>query len=235
MEPLSVHSVVAAKWRSERDETDSESNSFDKNDDMSEDEMTVLGGRGEDVVRVAECNDGGDVTKVKKRHRGVTKPVKVEGGSKSKSKVWEVFDKVNVPNPSDKENPLLKAKCKYCKTLYSYAQGSTTMTLSRHMMNCGKYQKYIEEKLDQTLLNFAPSTTGESGSGLSTISSPKDYNHEQVKKLVAKMIIVHKYPFRMVEHTWFNILMKYMNLLYEFIGRKTIRAECLKVYESEKE
>jgi hypothetical protein len=30
MEPLSVHSVVAAKRRSERDETDSESNSFDK-------------------------------------------------------------------------------------------------------------------------------------------------------------------------------------------------------------
>jgi hypothetical protein len=83
MEPLSVHSVVAAKRRSERDETDSESNSFDKNDDMSEDEMTVLGGRNEDVVRVDECNDGGDVTKVKKRCRGVTKPVKVEGAAKA--------------------------------------------------------------------------------------------------------------------------------------------------------
>jgi hypothetical protein len=40
----------------------------------------------------------------------VNKPVKVEGGSKGKPKVWEVFDKVNVPNPTDKENPLLKAK-----------------------------------------------------------------------------------------------------------------------------
>jgi hypothetical protein len=39
----------------------------------------------------------------------------------------------------------------------------------------------------------------------------------------------------MVEHTWFNIFMKYLNPQYEFIGRKTIRAECLKVYESEKE
>jgi hypothetical protein len=106
------------------------------------------------------------------------------------------------------------------------------MTLSRHM-NCDKYQKHIEQKLDQSLLNFAPSTTGESGSGLATISSPKDYNHEQVKKLIAKMIIVHEYPFRMVEH--FNILMKYMNPLYEFVGRKTIRAKCLKIYESEKE
>ena len=234
MESLTVHSTAQGKGRSERDETDSESNSFDKNDEMSEDEMTVLGGRGEDVVRVDESDGNGDVNRVKKRRKGVNKPVKVEGGSKGKSKVWEVFDKVNVPNPTDKENPLLKAKCKYCKKLYSYAQGSTTMTLSRHM-NCDKYQKHIEQKLDQSLLNFAPSTTGESGSGLPTISSPKDYNHDQVKKLIAKMIIVHEYPFRMVEHTWFNILMKYMNLLYEFVGRKTIRVECLKIYESEKE
>jgi hypothetical protein len=202
---------------------------------MSEDEMTVLGGKDVDVVRVDESDGGGDVNRVKKRRKGVNKPVKVEGGSKGKSKVWEVFDKVNVPNPADKENPLLKAKCKYCKKLYSYAQGSTTTTLSRHMKNCDKYQKHIEQKLDQSLLNFAPSTIGESGSGLPTISSPKDYNHEQVKKLISKMIIVHEYPFRMVEHTWFNILMKYMNPLYEFVGRKTIRAECLRIYESEKE
>jgi hypothetical protein len=202
---------------------------------MSEDEMTVLGGKDVDVVRVDESDGGGDVNRVKKRRKGVNKPVKVEGGSKGKSKVWEVFDKVNVPNPADKENPLLKAKCKYCKKLYSYAQGSTTTTLSRHMKNCDKYQKHIEQKLDQSLLNFAPSTIGESGSGLPTISSPKDYNHEQVKKLISKMIIVHEYPFRMVEHTCFNILMKYMNLLYEFVGRKTIRAKCLRIYGSEKE
>ena len=39
----------------------------------------------------------------------------------------------------------------------------------------------------------------------------------------------------MVEHTWFNIVMKYLNPRYEFIGRKTIRKECLKVFESERD
>jgi hypothetical protein len=48
------------------------------------------------------------------------------------------------------------------------------------------------------------------------------------------MNIVHEYPFRMVEHTWFNIAMKYLNPQYVFIGRKTNRAEC-KVYEYKKE
>jgi hypothetical protein len=97
------------------------------------------------------------------------------------------------------------------------------------------YLKHVAKQQNQSLLNFAPSTAGESGSGLPTITSPKDYNHEKVKKLIAKMIIVHEYPFRMVEHTWFNIVMRYLNPSYEFIGRKTIRAECLKIYESEKE
>jgi hypothetical protein len=141
---------------------------------------------------------------------------------------------VTVGDASEDGKKTLKEKCKYCKKMYAYMQGSTTSTLSRHMKSCGAYSKHLEKKLDQSLLNFAPSNEGESGSGLHTITSPRDYNHEQVRKLIAKMIIVHEYPFRMVEHTLFNIAMKYLNPQYDFIGRKTIRAECLKVYESEK-
>jgi hypothetical protein len=39
----------------------------------------------------------------------------------------------------------------------------------------------------------------------------------------------------MVEQIWFNILMKWMNNSYESIGRKIIKNECMKVYESEKD
>jgi hypothetical protein len=172
-------------------EIDSESNSFDKNDDMSEDEMTVLGWREIDVVQ----SNNDDKRKAKKRHNGV----KVKDNN-SKSKVWEVFDKVTVGDASEDGKKTLKAKCKYFKKMYAM-QGSTTSTLSRHMKSCGAYSKHLEKKLDQSLLNFAPSNAGESGSGLPTITSPRDYNHEQVRKLIAKMIIVHEYPFRMVEHT----------------------------------
>ena len=66
-------------------------------------------------------------------------------------------------------------------------------------------------------------------------ASQTEYSHEETRKIIAKMLIVHDYPFRMVEHKWFNILMRHMNNKYKFIGRKTIRKECIKVYESEKE
>ncbi|KAJ1278207.1 hypothetical protein BS78_04G061300 [Paspalum vaginatum] len=206
---------------------------------MSEDDLTVIGGNDADLVTVDESNDSGkrDGKRGKKRRKGVKINVKTEGGSRTKSKVWDVFDKVSVPDPLNKKNMLSKAKCKHCGQHYAYTQGSTTTTttLSRHMNVCDGYKKEIEKKLDQTLLNFAPSKAGESGSGLPTITAPKNYNHEQVKKLIDKMIIVHEYPFRMVEHTWFNIVMRYLNPSYAFIGRKTIKAECLNVYHSEKE
>lgn len=71
--------------------------------------------------------------------------------------------------------------------------------------------------------------------GASLIATLFDYDHEATRKIIAKMIIAHEYPFRMVEHLWFNILMKYMNATYQFIGRKTIRKECVDVYNTEKE
>ena len=213
------------------DGTDSESNSYDKNDDMSEDELTVLGGS--DRVTIVESDDdGGGRKRGKKRRRGVKIKVKTERVNRKTSKVWNAFDALQVPDPYEEGKMLSKARCRYCKKDYAYTPGSTTTTLSRHMKNCTAYLKAVEKKLDQTLLNFAPSKVGETG--LPTISSPQDYNHEQVKKLIAKMIIVHEYPFRMVEHTWFNIVMRYLNPSYEFIGRKTIRAECLKVFDTEK-
>jgi hypothetical protein len=53
--------------------------------------------------------------------------------------------------------------------------------------------------------------------------------------LIARMIIVPEYSFRMVEHKWFNVLMRWMNINYEWIGRKTIKNECMKIFESEKD
>jgi hypothetical protein len=87
-----MESGVQGKGVNQSNEIDSESNSFDKNDDMSEDEMVVLGGREIDVV---ESNND-DKRKAKKRSKGV----KVKDNN-SKSKVWEVFDKVTVGDASE--------------------------------------------------------------------------------------------------------------------------------------
>jgi len=96
--------------------TDSESNSFDKRDDMSEDDLTVIGGKDDDLVTVGESDSSGERggKRGKKRRKGVKINVKTERGSQLKSKVWDVFEKVSVPDPLNKGEKILKAKCKYC-------------------------------------------------------------------------------------------------------------------------
>lgn len=49
------------------------------------------------------------------------------------------------------------------------------------------------------------------------------------------MIIVHEFPFNIVEYTWFNVLLKALNLAYKKVSKVTIRNECMKLYEYEKE
>jgi hypothetical protein len=70
--------------------------------------------------------------------------------------------------------------------------------------------------------------------GIPLVVNPTEYDRGHTRELIAKMIIAHDYSFRMVERKLFNILMKWMNDNYEWIGRKTIRNECIKVYEFEK-
>ncbi|XP_066335366.1 zinc finger BED domain-containing protein RICESLEEPER 2-like [Miscanthus floridulus] len=121
-----------------------------------------------------------------------------------------------------------KAKCKFCYRSYVYHPGGATTTLNRHLANCTQYQNKLAKAKAQGTLNFGPDD------GNSLVVNPTEYDHEHTRELIAKMIIAHEYSFRMVEHKWFNILTKWMNGNYEFIGRKSIKNECMRVYESKK-
>ncbi|KAG2570423.1 hypothetical protein PVAP13_7KG053036 [Panicum virgatum] len=126
---------------------------------------------------------------------------------------------------------MTKAKCRFCHKSYVYHQGGATSQLNRHLSRCTQFLNKLakaKRQLAQGTLNYV----ADDGC---IVVNPTEYDHEHTRKLIAKMIIVHEYSFRMVEHKWFNILMKWMNSNYESIGRKTIKNECMKVYESEKE
>lgn len=160
-----MESAVEGKGRTASDGTDSESNSFDKRDDMSEDELVVLGGKIDDSVdnvNIDESEDNRSKQGVKRRRKRVKMKAtaETERSKKAKSKVWDAFTKVTVPDTTEKGKMISKAKCNYCKKLYSYIQGSTTSHLSRHMRICAVYLKHVAKQQDQSLLNFAPSTAG---------------------------------------------------------------------------
>jgi len=138
---------------------------------------------------------------------------------------------INVQSKKEFGVTIKKAKCKFCTKSYVYHKGRATSQLNRHLDKCTQYLN----KLAKAKANLAQGTLTFSPDGGSVVVNPTEYDHDHTRLLIAKMIIVHEYSFRMVEHKWFNILMKWMNSNYESVGRKTIKNECMKVYESEKE
>uniref|UniRef100_J3N7H9 BED-type domain-containing protein n=1 Tax=Oryza brachyantha TaxID=4533 RepID=J3N7H9_ORYBR len=207
------------------DEGEDEENSFDMNDEMS---MSLPSSRSG-----SEGDDGEE--KSKSRKRGAKRTKGSISLSPSKGKVtrgkragcWKYFKVINVPSKREKGKMECKAKCRFCHHSYGYHPGGTTTTLNRHLDKCTIYLNKLAKAKAQGTLDF-PSVDG------SMVVHPTEYDHDHTKLLIARMIIQHDYPFRIVEHKGFNALMKWMNSNYELLGRKAIKNECMKFYESEK-
>lgn len=167
----------------------------------------------------------------KKKRKGRCGGVKTTK-SKELSKCWLYFRKIMVPSVDDPNVEEMKARCRYCANLLTYKQGSSTSHLLRHKRSCTAIKANLQRLSVQSRLGFQPISAS---SGLPLQVPTNGFDQATVKELIAKMIAAHDYSFRMVEHEWFNALMKYMNPLYKQIGRKAIRAECLRVYKDEKE
>ena len=170
-----------------------------------------------------DCGGGSAEQKSRKRKKGGSPQPKAKRVRGKTSKCWQHFTMTPVAGEASE-----KAKCNYCGDLLVYKPGGQTLSLNRHNRLCQDFKDFVAGQLKgQSTLSF------EQGSAVTTVRT--EYNHEETRKIIAKMIIVHDYSFRMVEHKWFNNLLRHMNPKYKFIGRNTIRKECIKVYESEKE
>ena len=118
------------------DESDEEENSYDKDDDMSEED--VLGSGHIEISDDGDSvdNDGGASQRGKKRQKGMKVGPKVVIQSSSKSVVWDHFEKVPVPSTMQPGVTVIMAQCNYCKKFLSYKgnQGGTRATthLRRH-------------------------------------------------------------------------------------------------------
>ncbi|KAH7658200.1 Tam3-transposase (Ac family) protein [Dioscorea alata] len=149
-------------------------------------------------------------------------------GRKKISKVWDVFEVIE-----EKEHNFFvkKHKCKYCHRKYTISKSGTTTHLKRHLVEC-PYYKNVATK--QSTINFLPIENDFQGMS-SYVSYPSTFDMMKIRDIITKMVIVHEYPFNMVEHVWFNVLLKTMNPQYEKISRNTIKNDCMKLYEHERE
>ncbi|KAJ3685698.1 hypothetical protein LUZ61_014862 [Rhynchospora tenuis] len=99
----------------------------------------------------------------------------------------------------------------------------------RHIEQCNK-EKCVVGGPAQGMINSESQESATFFSGLSG-----GYEHGKIREIMAKMILAHQLPLTFVELTWFNALMKYNNSSFQEVNQITIKDECIKVFELEKE
>jgi hypothetical protein len=72
------------------------------------------------------------------------------------------------------------------------------------------------------------------GSAQTTSNRIWVFSQEETREKVAKMIILHEYPFSIVEHQGFIVLMRTAQPNFTMPGRKAIRSNCIKLFNSMK-
>uniref|UniRef100_A0ACD5UTW0 Uncharacterized protein n=1 Tax=Avena sativa TaxID=4498 RepID=A0ACD5UTW0_AVESA len=153
-----------------------------------------------------------------------------------KSPVWLFFEEVRVPSKKKKGEIEIKGKCMACQKLFAKTASGTTSHWMRHLTTCDRH-KLNQKSKQQKIINFQTEEEEEAEGDVETPSvvNPDYCDNARIREIICKLIIVHDMPFRIVEYKWFNILMKALNRGYKKMSRNTIRNECMKLYESEKD
>ncbi|KAJ6804146.1 putative zinc finger BED domain-containing protein RICESLEEPER 2-like [Iris pallida] len=149
-----------------------------------------------------------------------------DAGRKRKSPVWNEFSKITV---MVKGVPVKKGECKYCKKNIAINKSGSTTQFIRHMQKC--YVRLASFKKQKVLTGTDFIKVGAATNGNLGIFK---FLKQSVRENMAKMIIVHEYPFRMVEHEFFVLFCRMLNAQFEKISRAIIRNECIKLHAYEK-
>jgi hypothetical protein len=113
--------------------------------------------------------------------------------------------------------------------LFAVGKSSTTSTLSRHLTGCKKFVELNNRKKQKTVC-FEPCDDND---GFGTLSNFV-YNEKRVRELVAHMVLLHEYPFNMMEHELFNKFMRACTPHWKKISRATVKSDCVATYNIEK-
>lgn len=183
------------------------------------------GGETGDGVDAIDLDSDNESTEGKDANQSARKRVK-----RPTSEVWNYFDKYTViAEVNGKPDEQLWAKCNFkgCKNKTSKHRAESrfgTTGFWTHLWN------YHSVKKGQTQLT----TKKDNDTGIAIVK-PYKYDQEASLKKFYEAMIVHEYPFNMVEHEYFQEWVKSLRPHYPLKCRVTVRKEIYAYYLAEKE
>ena len=139
---------------------------------------------------------------------------------KRTSMIWNDFNEIILPSGTK------KVQCIHCLKRLAYSNNGATTQYHRQLKGCLSH-KLADKKQKQLAVD-----EGRVESEVE-IASFK-YDHAKVREKASHMILVHEYPFNIVEHEVFNVFMKTATPYYQKISRNTARNDCISTFELEK-
>ncbi|KAK4841831.1 hypothetical protein QYF36_011163 [Acer negundo] len=154
---------------------------------------------------------------------------------KSRSKVWDVFQKISAEHDEDS-----KAICRYCKKVYSAKPANGTSHLRRHLESCLK-RDHHERKRDNHELQHDYHGIKHykvSHESLTDVTlSPRNYKNDlnEISSAIAMMIVTDKQAFRMVEDMGFKSVMAVACPEFEMMSKGAVKRDIISIYMKERE
>ncbi|XP_066311275.1 zinc finger BED domain-containing protein RICESLEEPER 4-like [Miscanthus floridulus] len=134
---------------------------------------------------------------------------------KKRAKVWAYVD-------SEIVDGIEKAVCKYCKLQLSSVSGKGTTHLNRHI---GYYCHHIpQEDRDRFLATLKNKSNRDN-----SVFDPVVF-----RGLIAKYFLSAEVAFRKADDPAWKEMINYCQPSFNVVGRQTVRADCLILYEEEK-
>ncbi|KAK2415525.1 zinc finger BED domain-containing protein RICESLEEPER [Trifolium repens] len=136
-----------------------------------------------------------------------------------RSHAWDHFEKQGK-----------RAMCIYCKRAYA-ADGNThgTSNLNRHFKICPKNPNRVIDKAQKTIV-LGKQVEGDNNVSFKLV----EFNQQECRLELAKMIIIDELPFKHVEGVGFKRFMSRAQPRLKIPSRVTIARDCMQLYKEEK-
>lgn len=134
-----------------------------------------------------------------------------------RSLVWNDFTKERTPDGN------YVAICNHCKKQLSASSRSGTTHLKNHLATCLNTKVRKRRKLVVRRLVLKGDVTD--GSYAST------FDQDASRQDLARMIVLHGYPFSIVTHDGFKAFVKNLQPQFKMISDEAIKDDCMKIYE----
>ncbi|WVZ84618.1 hypothetical protein U9M48_031634 [Paspalum notatum var. saurae] len=136
-----------------------------------------------------------------------------------RSVYWKEFE------PITEDGEIVRAKCMHCHDHLSGRQNIGTSHLKKHLDRC---------KLRAKLTDLVDKMRAGGKSANIDLLDNWIYDSGLARRALVRMIVLHEFPFSIVEYDGFREFVSALNPLFKMVSRTTIRSDCMRTFEDAK-